>query len=121
MNYSAQSLPRIGLTIGDPAGIGPEVTLKAALSDDVLAICQPVIIGDAAFLNEWAQRFGLPQIAGTSTRPTELAAPLIYDLKNLTSPIEIGTEQAAAGRAAADYIETAVPIWRTRRDDDGAD
>ena len=123
MNYTTPSWgaytgPRIGLTIGDPAGIGPEVTLKAAFSDDVLAVCQPVIIGDAAYLNEWAARFGLPQLSATQLAPTqslsgELKAPLIYDLKNLTSPIEIGIEQAAAGRAAADYIETAVRLCQS--------
>jgi 4-phospho-D-threonate 3-dehydrogenase / 4-phospho-D-erythronate 3-dehydrogenase len=106
-------LPRIGLTVGDPAGIGPEVTLKAALSDDVLAVCQPVIIGDATYLNEWAARFGLPQLAATQMLSGELNAPLIYDLKNLTAPIAMGVEQATAGRAAADYIEVAVRLCQS--------
>ncbi|NOT61513.1 MAG: 4-hydroxythreonine-4-phosphate dehydrogenase PdxA [Acidobacteria bacterium] len=105
--------PRIGLTIGDPAGIGPEITLKAALSDDVLAVCHPVIIGDAAYLNEWSPRFGLPTLRMTQSLPHEINGPVIYDLKNIVAPIEMGKEQAAAGRAAADYIETAVRLCQS--------
>ena len=39
--------PRIGITMGDPAGIGPEVVLKAVAEREVLESCAPVIIGDA--------------------------------------------------------------------------
>ena len=41
-------LPRIGLTIGDPSGIGPEVTDKAANDPRVLAACEPVLYGPSA-------------------------------------------------------------------------
>jgi 4-hydroxythreonine-4-phosphate dehydrogenase len=37
--------PRIGLTTGDPAGIGPEIVAKAAADPRVLAVCDPVIYG----------------------------------------------------------------------------
>ncbi len=40
---STVSLPRIGLTVGDPAGIGPEIVAKAAADPAVRAVCQPVI------------------------------------------------------------------------------
>ena len=36
-------LPKIGLTVGDPAGIGPEIVAKAAADPSVLAVCKPVI------------------------------------------------------------------------------
>ena len=38
-------LPRIGLTIGDPSGIGPEIADKAASDPRVLAVCEPVLYG----------------------------------------------------------------------------
>ena len=38
-------LPRIGLTIGDPSGIGPEIAEKAASDSRVLAVCEPVLYG----------------------------------------------------------------------------
>jgi len=40
-------LPRIAIATGDPAGIGPEVSLKAALDPAVRAICRPIVVGDA--------------------------------------------------------------------------
>jgi 4-hydroxythreonine-4-phosphate dehydrogenase len=37
--------PRVAITVGDPAGIGPEISLKAAAHPDVLAVCEPVLYG----------------------------------------------------------------------------
>ena len=38
-------LPRIGITVGDPAGIGPEIARKAAAHPDILSICEPTLYG----------------------------------------------------------------------------
>jgi 4-hydroxythreonine-4-phosphate dehydrogenase len=43
---------KIAITIGDPAGIGPEVVLKAILSEEITDICRPIIIGDYAVVEE---------------------------------------------------------------------
>ena len=40
--------PRIGITVGDPAGIGPEIALKAAAAAGVLAVCEPVLYGPSS-------------------------------------------------------------------------
>jgi 4-phospho-D-threonate 3-dehydrogenase / 4-phospho-D-erythronate 3-dehydrogenase len=107
-------LPRIGLTMGDPAGIGPEVTLKAALSAEVLSVCQPVIIGDAQYLSHWSRIFDLPRglevVNNHEAIPASFTAPLIYNLNNVPASLEMGKEQATAGKAAAEYIETAVRL-----------
>ncbi|HZB25735.1 MAG TPA: 4-hydroxythreonine-4-phosphate dehydrogenase PdxA, partial [Vicinamibacterales bacterium] len=42
---STTERPRIGITVGDPAGIGPEIALKAAVSAEVIAMCEPVLYG----------------------------------------------------------------------------
>ena len=42
-----QALPKIAIATGDPAGIGPEVSLKAALDAGVRALCRPIVVGDA--------------------------------------------------------------------------
>ena len=39
--------PRVGITVGDPAGVGPEIARKAAADPQVLAICEPVLYGPA--------------------------------------------------------------------------
>ncbi len=110
--------PRIGITIGDPAGIGPEVTLKAVENPEVLESCLPVIIGDAQYLAHWARVFnltrGLDVINAEPGNPAlllpESASPVIYNLNNIPGFIEMGREQAACGRAAAEFIETAVRL-----------
>lgn len=38
--------PRVAIATGDPAGIGPEISIKAALDPAVLKLCRPVVIGD---------------------------------------------------------------------------
>ena len=40
-----RTLPRIGITVGDPAGIGPEISVKAAADPRVLEVCEPVLYG----------------------------------------------------------------------------
>ncbi len=106
--------PRIGVTIGDPAGIGPEVTLKAVTSDEVLAVCSPVMIGDAPYLAHWSRLFNLARgfdvIKAGDPLPAKLQAPVIYNLHNIPGSIEMGREQAACGRAAAEFIEAAVHL-----------
>lgn len=42
--------PRLAIATGDPAGIGPEISLKAALDPAVRALCRPVLVGDRAVL-----------------------------------------------------------------------
>ena len=48
-------LPRIGITMGDPAGIGPEVVLKAVAEEEIRSVCVPIIIGDAQLLAHTAR------------------------------------------------------------------
>jgi len=42
--------PLIGIIMGDPAGIGPEITIRSVLSPEILTSCQPIVIGDARIL-----------------------------------------------------------------------
>jgi len=44
--------PVIGITMGDPNGIGPEIVVKSVLSDEVLSICSPVIYGSKSVLRK---------------------------------------------------------------------
>ncbi len=108
------SKPRIGITIGDPAGIGPEVSLKACHSLEVLSCCSPVLIGDAQYLSHWSRIFDLPRgldsVPASATLPAVIDQPLIFDLRNIPGSIEMGREQADAGRAAAEFIEAGVRL-----------
>jgi 4-hydroxythreonine-4-phosphate dehydrogenase len=107
-------LPRIGITMGDPAGIGPEVVLKAVAEDEIRRVCVPVIIGDAQALAHTARTLDLQSgydiIRTEEAFPDQLSEPVIYHLDNISGYIEPGIESGAAGKAAAGYIEAAVEL-----------
>src|ERR1041384_6055876 len=107
-------LPRIGITMGDPAGIGPEVVLKAVAEDEVKKVCVPVIIGDAQWLAHTARTLDLQSgydiIRVGEDFPDQLSEPVIYHLDNISGFIEPGIESGAAGKAAGGYIEAAVEL-----------
>ena len=50
MGINSKPLPIIGITMGDPAGIGPELIIKALSSKGIFNICRPVVFGDQAIL-----------------------------------------------------------------------
>ena len=54
-NTEQSALPLIGITMGDPTGIGPEVVIKALSSPSVFNRCRPVVFGDAAILEREKQ------------------------------------------------------------------
>ena len=58
--------PRIAITAGDPAGIGPEIAVRAASDPDVLALCDPVIYGPSSA--EQLSRFEAGRISGEAGR-----------------------------------------------------
>src|SRR5918995_7533670 len=109
-----RSLPRVAITMGDPAGIGPEVVLKAVAEDEVRAVCVPFIIGDAQLLAHTARTLdlqcGYDIIRRGEAIPHELPGPVIFHLDNIGGHIEPGMESGAAGKAAAGYIEAAVEL-----------
>ena len=100
--------------MGDPAGIGPEVVLKAVAEDEVRQCCVPIIIGDAQVLAHNARTLdlqcGYEIVRRGEPLPNNLSHPLIYHLDNINGYIEPGIESGAAGRAAAGYIEAAVEL-----------
>lgn len=102
---SAESKPRIAITMGDPVGVGPEITLKSVRRQDVLSLCRPVIIGDKRVLTKAAQCLGVVK-EELLELPNEAT---LVDLDNVpATDHNWGQVSAEAGRAAADYIERAV-------------
>ena len=108
-------LPRIAIALGDPAGIGPEIALKAALDPGVRALCMPVLVGDRGALRMHAAACGLdPRIVGV--QPEALvgmvleahAVALIERRHFAPGELRLGTTSAASGRAILDAGETAI-------------
>ena len=92
-------LPTIAITMGDPAGVGPEICLRALADPALREVCTPVVYGDAEVLVACAARTGL-------------AAPHVSDVKNFSiitmSEFTPGAINAATGNAAYQYVNRAI-------------
>ena len=108
------STPVVGITMGDAAGIGPEVTMKALADAEMYSICRPLVIGDAGIL-ERANRVvhGALQV-NTIQHPREARFELgtvdCIDLHLLPADLPFGQISAAAGDAAFRYVERAIQL-----------
>jgi len=100
--------------MGDPAGIGPEVVLKAVAEPEIRSVCVPVIIGDAQLLAHTARTLDLQSgydiVRHDEPLPEDLNEPIIFHLDNVGGFIEPGVESGIAGKAAGGYIEAAVRL-----------
>ena len=108
--------PVIGITIGDAAGIGPEIVIKALSHKKKFVNFHPVLIGDASVLFRTAELLNLDFnaviVRETDDFPPNVEQPTICDLKNLKQDFAFGIETEATGRASAENIEAAVRLWR---------
>ncbi len=108
--------PLIAVTMGDPAGIGPEIVLQAVQSAAVRERCRPVIIGHAPTLERCARAIGLEglQVVAVDEPAQAAAAPGRVDVISIEAPgledLKPGVVQAACGRAADNVIRTACAL-----------
>jgi 4-hydroxythreonine-4-phosphate dehydrogenase len=98
-------LPRIAIATGDPAGIGPEIALKAALDARVKALCRPLLVGDPAAVELHARAAGLTPrlnvIAQAGAADWSNGAVNLLDAgAGSNTPVKFGTVDAAYGRAS---------------------
>lgn len=102
---------RIAISLGDPAGIGPELTLRVLSDQPLRAQAHLLVHGSAALLRRVSQASGVPwppdvvELGPGEAMPTAAAA--IVDHGEDTSDIEPGRVSAAAGRLAAGWIRRA--------------
>jgi 4-hydroxythreonine-4-phosphate dehydrogenase len=113
------SKPRVGITIGDPAGIGPEIVLKSVAEAEVRQSCDPVIIGSAELLRRQAGLLDLD--CDYPAVQTELPAssseyPAVFDTGD-PGDTRWGSLSAASGRISIAAIEAAVKLCLSRRID----
>jgi 4-hydroxythreonine-4-phosphate dehydrogenase len=110
--------PLLAITMGDPAGIGPEVVLKALAHADVFRRCRPLVVGDRRILERAAGWLGQAvTIDGVTTPDLGAYEPgriTLLDLEN-ASPDQCppGQVGAAAGAAAVDYVFRACDLALT--------
>lgn len=107
--------PVIGIPIGDPAGIGPEIVIKSLSDKQIYEICRPLVIGDRKVILQAMNFCNL----NLSVNIVENAAQGKYtcgtvdlvDLNNIdVSTLKMGEVQASAGKAAFEYIKKSVEM-----------
>lgn len=107
--------PVIVIPMGDPAGIGPEITVKALADEKIIETARCVVTGDKGILAEAVR------ICGTDQKLHEIEDPSeglytsgvidVIDLRNIDpEKFAYGKVSAMCGRAAYEYIEKAVGL-----------
>ena len=108
------SLPTIAITMGDAAGIGPEIVMKALGAPAVRALCNPLVVGDAARLRRAGELVAsnLEVVSLGDAREARYSPDKVecIDLKLIPADLPFGKTSAIAGEAAFRYIERAVRI-----------
>jgi 4-hydroxythreonine-4-phosphate dehydrogenase len=108
--------PVIGVTMGDGAGIGPEIVVKALHAGEVRAACRPVVIGDLERLARAAEICRLPVAFDAVEDPRTASFPpesiAVVDLALLPGDLPFGRVSAQAGEAAYRYVVRAVELAR---------
>ena len=108
----SNQLPRVAVTMGDPAGIGPELCLRLLAHEATRHVAVPIIFGDAGVLQRVAKLLRLPFEPAMVTRAEELCAvitPAVFDLAAIdATEIVPGRVDARCGGAAYRYVSAAI-------------
>lgn len=112
MNQEQQEKPVLAITMGDAAGCGPEIIVKALSDKGMYEICRPLVFGDAKRLELAANILKSPV---TIVRLTKINEGIfqhgkinVLDFGNISSDLPFGKVSPEAGHAAYQYIESAV-------------
>jgi 4-hydroxythreonine-4-phosphate dehydrogenase len=112
------SRPIIGIPLGDPAGIGPEIVIKALQNQELYRICKPLVIGNLHILKQINgiihSGLDFQVIPGPEQGEYRFGRIDLISLPNINpAPIRSGAVQAEAGRAAYEFIVKATALANT--------
>ncbi|MEN3323174.1 4-hydroxythreonine-4-phosphate dehydrogenase PdxA [Mariniflexile soesokkakense] len=101
--------PKIGISMGDPAGIGPEIIIKTLALKDVYNRCSPLVVGDAEAMqnevNSLKSSLKINAIQNVVDAKFEYGTIDVYDLKNVNNKeLKPGIVTAMAGKAAFEAV-----------------
>jgi 4-hydroxythreonine-4-phosphate dehydrogenase len=111
----AGGLPIIGITMGDPASIGPEIAIKALLNEHIYTICRPLIVGDAAVFNDIIKRLHLDAainpIQSVAEAKFQFGVIDVFDLTNVDmSKLVFGEIAAMCGEASFQSVKKVIEL-----------
>ena len=116
MSNSNHNRPILGITMGDPGGIGPEIACKALNDPEVYKVCRPLVIGDAAVMDNALKFSGLTNLKINAVHNPALGKYEhgvidVYDLANMPlAELRHKTVTAAQGKASYEYVAKAIDL-----------
>ncbi|WP_078552563.1 4-hydroxythreonine-4-phosphate dehydrogenase PdxA [Bacillus alkalicellulosilyticus] len=107
--------PIIAIPMGDPAGIGPEITVSALSKEKVFSAGKPIVIGNSTILKQAAEIMGITvsinEVTSVDEAKFEFGSIDVLSLDNIDmSSFTFGEVQAQCGQAAFEYITKAVAL-----------
>jgi len=107
--------PILGITMGDPAGIGPEIAAKAMAEPHIYDICRPLIVGDADVMRQAVRIVGgdiaVRSISQVKEAKFEYGTMDVIDLKNVDiNTLVYGRVSAMAGKAAFEAVRKVIEL-----------
>ena len=113
--------PIIAITMGDPAGIGPEVIMKSLAHPELYQRCRPLVIGDAERLRQAGKIAGVKLTVNPVQSPSQGAYKAgtadVIDLRVVPPDLPFGKMAAAAGEAAYRFVEKAAQLVKAGKAD----
>ncbi|WPR77453.1 4-hydroxythreonine-4-phosphate dehydrogenase PdxA [Algoriphagus sp. NG3] len=108
-------IPIIAVTMGDPAGIGPEIIVKSFSKDVLYKTCKPLVVGDAATIRDAVAKLSsslkVNSIDKVEDAVFEFGWIDVFDLNNVTlDQLELGKVSAMAGKAAFESVVKAIQL-----------
>ena len=115
------TLPALAITMGDPAGVGPEIIAKALGREEVTNRCRLLVIGSARALDRaktWTgSRFDYSILAPGNALPAAPGIGLINDESHLGDVIPVGEIDAGCGASAYAWLREAIRLAQARQVD----
>ncbi len=106
-------MKKIAITMGDPGGIGPEVVLKALQSSEIRKLCNPLVIGSRAVLEDAISLLKIPLKIKVIKSPEEAVFQKgiveLIDVEDVRD-FEKGKATVSGGKACVAYIKKAVEL-----------
>lgn len=110
--------PIIGITMGDPAGIGPEIAIKALKDPEVVSICRPILIGESAVFQHIADTLEITVDIHKITNVKEADFTNnkinVFDIgTSIGNTVEFGVVDARCGEASFQAVQKVIELALT--------
>jgi 4-phospho-D-threonate 3-dehydrogenase / 4-phospho-D-erythronate 3-dehydrogenase len=107
--------PILGISAGDPAGIGPEITAKSLALYDIYEICKPLVVCDAGIMEQIIALYGLPLKVNAVSKPEDgqynFGTVDVLDLKNIDhAAFQFNGVSIMTGKASYEYVAKVIEL-----------